>query len=150
MSESYPFSIQSWSDIYQVLRAKAEASRGTVPHTTDGTPSTSFPRTTVHDAFAIALVFDQALDDHASGQVMSRWIWESDLLAGEPEDSARPYVGNRSFWETLADAAVELDRRQAPLPARGLIDGALRELASNTGAVDEPKAPEDRAHTGSS
>jgi hypothetical protein len=150
MSESYPFSVQSWSDIYQILRAKAEATRGTVSHSADGTVSTPFPRTTVRDAFAIALVFDQALTDHASGQVMARWIWESDLLAGEPEDSEHSYVGNRSLWETLAAAGVELDKRQAPLPARGLIDGALRELATEHRTGEGHKAPGHGAHSGGS
>jgi hypothetical protein len=128
MSDSRPFAIQSWADVYQMLRAKAEASRGTVTVAPNGVPSAAWPHTTARDAFAIALVFDAAIDDRASGAVLARWIVESDLLAGEPEDSTEPYLGNRSFWETLAAATVELDRAHTPLPALSLIDDAMREL----------------------
>jgi len=128
MSDSHPFFIQSWSDIYQRLRAKAEASRGTVALAASTDPSATFPHTTSRDAFAIALVFDTAVNDHTSGALIARWIAESDLLAGEPEGSTETYVGNRSFWETLAAVAIELDRVHAPLPAMSLIDHAMREL----------------------
>jgi hypothetical protein len=73
-------------------------------------------------------VFDTAVNDHASRALVARWIEESELLAGEPEDSTVTYVGNHSFWETLAAAAIELDRVRAPLPARSLIDDAVRAL----------------------
>lgn len=120
--------IPSWADVYQVLRAKAEASRGTVTIAPQGAPANAWPHTTTRDVFAIALVFDAAIDDHTSGAMAARWIVESDLLAGEPKDSSDPYVGNRSFWETLALAAVELDRAHAPVPAASVVDTALREL----------------------
>jgi hypothetical protein len=128
MSDSHSFSVQSWSDVYQMLFAKAEASRGTVTLTVSSTPSVTFPHTTCRDAFALASVFDIAVDDHASGPLVARWIWETELLAGEPEGSTETYVGNRSFWETLAAVAIELDRVRAPLPALPLIDDARREL----------------------
>jgi hypothetical protein len=128
MSNSHPFSVQSWSDIYRMLFAAAERSRGTVTLTADGGPSITFPYTTSRDAFAIALVFDIAVDNHASAPLVARWIWESELLSGEPEDSTDTYVGNRSFWETLAAVADELDRVRAPLPVLSLIDNARREL----------------------
>jgi hypothetical protein len=128
MSESQPLSPQSWSDVYQLLRAKAEASRGTITLTPSDAPSVTFPHTTSRDAFSLALVFDTAVNDHASGHVANRWIWESDLLAGEPEDSTDPYVGNRSLWDTLPVIATELDRVQAPLPDQSLIDDAIGEM----------------------
>jgi hypothetical protein len=132
MSDSYPCFVRSWSDVHQALRAKAEASRGSVTLTPNDAPCVTFPQTTARDAFEIALVFDQAVHDHASGSVVARWISDSDLLAGEPEDSTAIYIGNRSFWETLAAVAVELDRVHAALPAPALIDGAMRELERHT------------------
>jgi hypothetical protein len=128
MSNLHSLSIHSWSDVYQRLRAKAEASRGMVALYASATPGATFPHTTSRDAFAIALVFDAAVNDHASRALVARWLGESDLLAGEPEGSTETYVGNRSFWETLAAAAIELDRVHAPLPALSLIDDAMREL----------------------
>jgi hypothetical protein len=128
MSASHPFAIQSWSDIYHRLHAKAETGRGTTTLISGGVPSIMFPLTTVREAFAIALVFDAAVHDHASGMLVARWVGESALLAGEPDDSTDTYVGNRSLWGTLAAAAVELDRMHAPLPALSLIDDAIREL----------------------
>src|SRR5262249_34907192 len=38
------------------------------------------------------------------------------------------YLGNRSLWETLGVAAVELDCMHAPLPELSAIDDAMREL----------------------
>src|SRR6185503_20262633 len=99
----------------------------------------------VRDALAIASVFDTAIDDHASGAVVARWIGESDLLAGEPTNSAVTYVGNRSLWDTLAACAIELDRVRAALPPRSLIDDAMRELAS-IGGADEHKPRNAGAH----
>ena len=128
MSNSRQFFIFSWSDVYQQLRAKAEASRGMAGLYASTTPGATFPHTTSRDVFAIALVFDAAVNDHASRTLVARWIGESDLLAGEPEGSTETYVGNRSFWETLSAAAIELDRVHAPLPAMSLIDEAVREL----------------------
>src|SRR5438477_5724591 len=140
MSDSRPLTIQSWSDIYQMLRAKAEASRGTVTVAAHGAPSTEWPHTTSRDAFTIALVFDTAIDEHASGAIVARWIIESDLLAGEPEGSTEPYLGNRSFWEMLAAATIELDRVRAPLPALSVIDDAMRELeTARPAAAREPR-----------
>jgi len=139
MSDSRPFASQSWAEVYQALRAKAEASRGTVTVAPQGSPGTAWPHTTSRDAFAIALVFDAAIDEHASGAMVARWIVESDLLAGEPDDGTEPYVGNRSLWETLAAAAVELDRAHAPLPASSVIDDAMRELETV-----HPTAPRER------
>ena len=128
MSNLLSFPIRSWSDVYQRLHAKAEASRGMVGLYASTTPGATFPHTTSRDVFAIALVFDAAVNDHASRTLVARWIGESDLLAGEPEGSTEPYLGNRSFWETLAIAAIELDHVHAPLPALSLIDDAMREL----------------------
>lgn len=139
MSDSRQFAFQSWAEVYQMLRAKAEASRGAVTVAPQGAPGTAWPHTTSRDAFAVALVFDAAIDEHASGAMVARWIVESDLLAGEPDDNTEPYVGNRSLWETLAAAAVELDRAHAPLPAASLIDDALRELKTA-----RPAAPRER------
>jgi hypothetical protein len=109
------------------------------PH---GAPGTAWPHTTSRDAFAVALVFDAAIDEHASGAMVARWIVESDLLAGEPDDAVDPYVGNRSLWETLAAAAVELDRAHAPLPKSSAIEDALRELETV-----HPAAPRERRNT---
>ena len=142
MSNSHSFSVQ-WSDIYQMLRTKAEGSRGTLARAHDGTPSSTFPRTTARDAFAIVLVFDQAVNDHAPGQFVARWIEETDLLAKEPDDSESIYVGNRSLWGTLAAAAIELDRVHAALPARSLIDEAMRQLAIPVAAEHPPGDAED-------
>jgi len=128
MSDSQPLSVQSWSDVYQLLRAKAEASRGTITLTPSDAPRVTYPHTISRDAFALVLVFDTAVNEHASANVVTRWIWESDLLSGEPEDSTDPYVGNRSLWDTLPAVASELDRVQAPLPAQSVIDDAIREL----------------------
>jgi hypothetical protein len=111
-----------------MLRARAEASRGTVTIAPNGVPSTTWPHTTSRDAFAIAPVFDTAIDEHASPACVARWIVETNLLAGESEDCTEPYLGNRSLWETLAAAAVELDRVHAPLPALSVIEDAMREL----------------------
>ncbi|TMQ23038.1 MAG: hypothetical protein E6J90_07155 [Deltaproteobacteria bacterium] len=123
-----------------MLRAKAEASRGTVTVAAHGAPSTEWPHTTSRDAFTIALVFDTAIDEHASGAIVARWIIESDLLAGEPEGSTEPYLGNRSFWEMLAAATIELDRVRAPLPALSVIDDAMRELeTARPAAAREPR-----------
>src|ERR1051325_1653205 len=113
MSDSRQFFFQSWADVYQMLRTRAEASRGTVTVAPQGAPGTAWPHTTSRDAFAVALVFDAAIDEHASGALVARWIVESDLLAGEPDDGIDPYVGNHSLWETLAGAAIELDRARA-------------------------------------
>jgi hypothetical protein len=128
MSDLHSFAVQSWSDVYQRLHAKAETGRGTTTLISGGAPSVTYPLTTVREAFAIALVFDAAVHDHSSRVLVARWVGESALLAGEPEDSTDTYVGNRSLWDTLAAAAVELDRVHAPLPALSLIDDALREL----------------------
>ena len=128
MSDSRPFAIQSWADVYHKLRAKAEATRGTVTVAPYGGPSAIWPHTTSRDAFAIAVVFDTAIEDHTSAAMVARWIVESDLLAGEPDDSTEPYLGNRSLWDTLAAASGELDRVHAPLPDLSVIDDAMREL----------------------
>ena len=123
-----------------MLRAKAESARGTATIATDGGAPARFPRTTARDAFAIALVFDQAVTDHASAQLVARWISESDLVAAEPEDSVEIYARNRSLWETLGNAAVELDRVRAALPAPSLTDDALRELAAEPhGSTHKPR-----------
>jgi hypothetical protein len=106
-----------------MLHDKATASRGTFAAIASGAPNATFPRTTARDA--IALVFDTAVNDHTSGHVVARWIWESDLLAGEPEDSIATYIGNRSFWQTLANSAVELDRVHATLPSQALAERQL-------------------------
>src|ERR1041384_8715099 len=95
MSDSRQFFFQSWADVYQMLRARAEATRGTVTVAPQGAPGTAWPHTTSRDAFAVALVFDAAIDEHASSAMAARWIVESDLLAGEPDDSTEPYVGNQ-------------------------------------------------------
>jgi hypothetical protein len=129
MSDSQTRAIQSWPEIYQMLRAKAEASRGTVTITAKDAPSATFPHTTSSDAFEIMLVFDAAVFEHVSGSFLDRWTAESDLLAGEPDDSTDRYVGNRSFWEALSRAAIELDRVRAPLPAPSVIDDAIAQLA---------------------
>ena len=142
MSNSRPSAFQSWAEVYQVLRAQAEASRGTVTVAPQGSPGTAWPHTTSRDAFAIALVFDAAIDEHASGAMVARSNGETELLAGEPDDGTDPYVGNRSLWETLAAAAVELDRAHAPLPAPSLIDDAMRELETV-----HPPAPRERRNT---
>lgn len=128
MSDSNPFSVHSWSDTYQVLRAKAEASRGMVTITANGAPSATFPHTTTNDVFGISLVFDAAVHEHAAKALLDRWTAESDLLAGEPDNCAGPYVGNRSFWETLALVAIELDRVQAPLPEQAMLEDAMADL----------------------
>lgn len=122
------FSIQSWSELYQLLRGKAEACRGTVTVAPNGSPSTAWPHTTTRDVFAIALAFDTAIEKHAPRAIVARWFAESNLLAGEPEDSTDPYFGNRSFWSTLAEVTVELDHVAAPLPPLAVIEHALREL----------------------
>jgi hypothetical protein len=139
MSDSRPLAFQSWAEVYQMLCARAEASRGTVTVAPHGAPGTAWPHTTSRDAFAVALVFDAAIDEHASGAMVARWIVESDLLAGEPDSGIEPYVGNRSLWETLAAAAVELDRAHAPLPEPAVIDEAMRELETV-----HPTAPRER------
>jgi len=138
MSDLYPFSVRSWSDIYQILRAKAEANRGTVSVAGAGAAGATFPRTTGRDAFALALVFDQAIYDHGSASLIERWVTESELLSGESDDGAEIYVGNRSLWDSMAGAAIELDRIHAAIPAPKLIDGALRELSI---IRDEPRRP---------
>src|SRR5512140_1266693 len=84
MSNLHSFPILSWSDVYQRLRTKAKACRGVVALYPSITPDATFPHTTSRDAFAIALVFDAAVNDHASRALLARWIGESDLLAGEP------------------------------------------------------------------
>ncbi len=145
MTESYPFSIRSWFDVYQALRARAEAARGTETQFVDGAASATWPRTNARDAFAIAVAFDEAVADHGSGQLVSRWISESDQLAGEPEHSRSIYAGNRSLWETLATAATELDNRQVALPDRALVDAALRELAADDRAADDRDTSDDTA-----
>ena len=110
MTTSPSRTFHSWSEIYQALRAKAEASRGTVTITTNDAPAATFPHTTSSDAFEILIVFDTAVHEHARGPLVDRWITESDLLAGEPDDSDERYVGNRSFWETIVIAAIEIGR----------------------------------------
>jgi hypothetical protein len=127
VSGVYPFSVHSWNDLYQILRAKAEATRGLC--SVDIANRSSFPRTTIKDAFAIVIVFDEAVYEKCSTDFIMRWISESDLLIGEPEDSTDFYVGNRSLWDTLAAGAIELDQAQAALPSPKLIDAALRELS---------------------
>jgi hypothetical protein len=145
MSDKHSFSVQSWSEIYQLLRGRAEASRGTITLTTNGARNPIVPRTTAGDAYAIALVFDAAVNEHAPGHLVQRWIWESDLLAGEPEaNAAETYVGNRSLWETLSVAASELDRVKAPLPPTKPIDDAMRVLAS-----ERPSTAQGPRHAGS-
>jgi hypothetical protein len=126
MSTSHSF--QSWSEIYQALRAKAEASRGTVTISRADAPAAAFPHTTADDTFVLSAVFDAAVEEHAAGAVVGRWIAETDLLAGEPDECVGPYVGNRSFWETLAIVVIELDRVHAPLPDSALIDDAMKQL----------------------
>jgi hypothetical protein len=136
MSTSHSF--QSWSEIYQALRAKAEASRGTVTLSRADGPAATFPHTTADDTFVLSTVFDAAVNDHAGGAVVSRWNTEIDLLAGEPDDCLGAYVGNRSFWETLATAVIELERVHAPLPEGSLIDDAMKQLEA------APPAPAER------
>jgi hypothetical protein len=128
MTTSPSRTFHSWSEIYQALRAKAEASRGTVTVTTNDAPAATFPHTTSSDACEILIVFDTAVHEPARGARVDRWITESDLLAGEPDDSAERYVGNRSFWETIVIAAIELDRLHAPLPAQTSVDDAIEKL----------------------
>jgi hypothetical protein len=137
VSGVYPFSVHSWNDLYQILRAKAEATRGI--HTVDSAHGISYPRTTIKDAFAIVVVFDEAVYDQCSAACIVRWISESDLLVGEPEDCTDIYVGNRSLWETLAAVAIELDRAGAALPSPKLIDAALRELSTKHGEPAQPR-----------
>ncbi|HEU4729260.1 MAG TPA: hypothetical protein VFT22_15270 [Kofleriaceae bacterium] len=115
-----------------MLRAKAEASRGSVTITipSDDAPSTGYPRTTVRDAFSIALVFDAAIHHHAPSALAGRWAAETETLASTPEHSSEVYLGNRSLWEILAIAAIELDRAHVAPPPPALIEDAMRALGT--------------------
>ncbi|MGH7633185.1 MAG: hypothetical protein ACRENC_05610, partial [Gemmatimonadaceae bacterium] len=96
--------LHSWFDVFQILRAEAEAHRGaiTVP-APDAEDAFCFPRTTGQDVLAISVPFDGAVRTSASATVLQRWLAENELIATQsPWTLADPYVGNRSYWSTLA------------------------------------------------
>src|SRR5882757_2796905 len=131
----------SWFELYQRLSALAESTRGMITVTDPDEGSVSFPRTMSKDAYAVAIVFDGAIHAHGSRSLVARWEGESDLLDGEPDGDPSVYVGNRSFWDTLGDAAQELDRVHVALPDAQLVEAALQELRTPR-EVTEPR------HTG--
>ncbi len=133
MSDNYPFSVRSWSDVFRTLRTRAEASRGTISLAPDGEGSSgqTWPRTTALDVLAICAAFDDAIHAHGSESLVQRWTAECDLVGGETADTlADTYIGNRSFWSTLASAVTELDRVHAALPGPEVWATAERELAT--------------------
>jgi hypothetical protein len=124
-------SVRSWSEVYKLLRAKAEAGRGVVMQSpVDHGAQMFYPRTTVRDAHALASVFDDAIIGHAPLALVGDWDVLTDVLALLPEDISDVYVGNRSLWELLAEATRELDRVHVAPPAPALIDAALRVLGA--------------------
>jgi hypothetical protein len=130
-------SLRSWSDVFHALRSQAEAQRGaiTAPFP-DAQDAFTFPRTTGQDVLAISVVFDGALRAHASSSILQRWLAENDLIASQsPWTLADPYVGNRSYWSTLAIVAIELDRVHAPLPDADLWNGAMEQLSAASGPL---------------
>jgi hypothetical protein len=141
MSDPHSFSARSWFDVYQTLCTKADAARGMRTLTLTDTPTVSFPSTTAQDAYAIALVFDQAVHDHASEAFAERWELEMELLAREVDNTADAaiYVGNRSLWELLAAAATELDDVRAALPSHTLMEDAIHALATPRPPAAEPR-----------
>lgn len=129
--------LHSWFDVFQILRAEAEAHRGaiTVP-APDAEDAFSFPRTTGQDVLAIFVPFDGAVQASASPAVRQRWHDENKLIATQsPWTLADPYVGNRSYWSTLAIVVIELDRVHAPLPAPEAWEGVLAQLAAPPGPL---------------
>ena len=129
---------QSWFELYQRFAMVAESTRGMITVTDPDEGTINFPRTTSKDAYAVAVVFDRAIHEHASEVLASRWECESDLLAGESDDDPSMYVGNRSFWSTLALAAAELDRAYVALPDPREVDEAMGELRTPR-QVTEPR-----------
>jgi hypothetical protein len=137
MSDVSMSSVQSWSDAFHALRAQAEANRGAVTAPTPDSPDAfTFPRTTGQDVLAISVAFDAAVRAHAPSSILQRWLAENDLIATQsPWTLADPYVGNRSYWSTLALVVIELDRAQAPLPAPEVWDEAMKQLGAPAGQL---------------
>ncbi|MGH9889208.1 MAG: hypothetical protein ACREBE_26985, partial [bacterium] len=130
-------SIQSWSDAFHALRAQAEANRGAITAPTPDSPDAfTFPRTTGQDVLTISVAFDAAVRAHAPSSILQRWLAENDLLATQsPWTLADPYVGNRSYWSTLAIVVIELDRGHAPLPASEVWDEVMKHLGAPAGQL---------------
>ncbi len=111
MSEPVQNSYSSWAEIYQSLRARAEASRGAQSEQADGVPEAT-PNTTVADGYRMALVFDRSIYDHTPAPLISRWTAVTERLIGEPENAPGPYVANRALWGAFATAALECRPRR--------------------------------------
>ncbi len=137
MSEVSMPSLNSWFEIFQVLRAEAEAHRGAITVSSpDAEDAFTFPRTTGQDVLAISVPFDSAVRASVPLTVLQRWLAENDLIATQsPWTLADPYVGNRSYWSTLALVVIELDRAHAPLPALETWEGVLAQLAAPPGPL---------------
>src|SRR5262245_12365014 len=137
MSDVSMSSIQSWSDAFHALRAQAEANRGAITAPTPDSPDAfTFPRTTGQDVLAISVAFDAAVRAHAPSSILQRWLAENDLIATQsPWTLADPYVGNRSYWSTLALVVIELDRGDAPLPASEVWDDVMKQLGAPAGQL---------------
>lgn len=132
-------SLRSWTDILWMLFAEAETRRGLVS-LLDSNPPVSFPRTTGRDALTIATVFDAAVRAHGPSNLVQSWIQELDSLSQEtPATLNDTYIGNRTFWTTLVQAAHDLDGVHAALPSAGVVDAAMHQLAT----AREPRNSDD-------
>jgi len=120
--------IHSWNDLVSALFTQADAHRGSIT-LLETNPLITFPRTTGRDVFVISAMVDPFVRAHASAEVAQGWIAESELLAAEGDSLSETYVGNRSFWTTLAAVARDLDRSHTALPSREELHATMHELA---------------------
>jgi hypothetical protein len=135
-------SLRSWSDVVHALRAEAEAHRGAILLSPDTPDEITFPRTTGQDVLAISIVFSEPVRAHASRSVVQRWGAEIDLLTNEsPWTLADTYVGNRSFWSTVAAVAIDLDRVHAALPGAEFWDMVMKQLGTERGPLCNAAGP---------
>jgi hypothetical protein len=109
MSDVSMSSIQSWSDAFHALRAQAEANRAAITAPTPDSPDAfTFPRATGQDVLAVSVAFDATVRAHAPSTILQRWLAENDLISTQsPWTLADPYVGNRSYWSTLALVVID-------------------------------------------
>ncbi len=120
---------QSWAEVYQMLRAKAEASRGTVTVAPQGAPGTAWPHTTSRDAFAVAPWCSTPRSTSMRPAPRSRAGSSSRIAAGSGLDVAEhamhdlPPARVHQAMVRVARAAAEVGELIAPVVCRKASSG---------------------------
>jgi hypothetical protein len=119
--------VDTWTDGYLALRARAYEARGSI----ELDSGARWPRTTGEDVIVIAALFDRALRVHGTPGILRGW--HATLTDLEREALAAPhatYRENKAFWSNLETAAVFLDDLAVAPPVSALWDAAIEHLGT--------------------